>query len=142
MNPYLSHALIGVLCAVLGVCAGASLGKRPWFKSQFVMNISMVVISIAAMTGLFVAINDYRGQTSCQSEYNLIFSSNLKERSEIADSERTATRQAIAAVLSPTMPPEQKRAAIENWDKALSVADQRRVQNPVPVTPECAKDAS
>lgn len=139
MSPYLSHALVGIACAILGLCVGSPLSKYPWYRSQQWLSIAMIVVSIAALTGLFVGINEYRTATTCQSEYNKNYTTSLKVYRDAADSDRKAIRVMLSHILSPTDTPEQKLQAIQTWDRSLEAADKRRAENPVPETPACAQ---
>ena len=140
MNPYLSHFLIGLACAVLGVCAGAPLGRQKWFSSQTLMNYAVVVLSIAALTGLFVLINNYRNATTCQTEYNQNLTVAIKERGDASDEDRRATRAMLSVILNPAASVDQRRQAVVDWDSALAKAEKKRQDNPIPLVPECAKD--
>lgn len=138
MNPILSHALIGVCTLVIGVCVGYSIREQGKFNSQVVLNFSVAIISICALSGLLVAINEYRAATECQSEYNVNLTKAIKERAEATDADRHSTRVALDVVLDPTSDQTRRLQALEKWRDDLAKADKVRTDNPIPVTPSCA----
>lgn len=140
MNPLISHALIGLTTAILGFCTGYAVKDKKKYNLHIIMNISVVILSIVALAGLLVAINQYRAATSCQSIFNTNFVNVINERGKASDDDRHATRVMLDAILSPSTNQETRLKALQDWQKTLQETDNKRNANPIPLVPECAKN--
>jgi hypothetical protein len=142
MNPILSHALIGLTTLVIGTCVGYSIREQGKFNSQVILNFGVAIVTMLALVGLLVSINQYRDATTCQSAYNINFTEALKERGSAADDDRHALRVALDAILDPKSDVAKRTQALKDWQTLVNSADDKRDANPIPITPECAKDIS
>lgn len=138
MNPILSHALIGTCTLIIGICIGYSIAKQGLLKLETLSQLSVAVISVLALTGLFISISQYREATTCQSSYNINFTKALQERAAASDTDRHALRIALDAILDPTADQVKKFQAIIDWRTEVQKADQSRADNPIPIIPACA----
>lgn len=140
MNPVLSHAFIGLACIVLGICIGYSLCERKKFDYQVVQNISVGVISLLAMSGLLVAINEYQDKAECQAKYNANMTQSLQDGRDAADADRKAQLIMVGVLLNPTATPDLKQKAFEQWASTLRETDQKRAASPLPAPPACTNE--
>jgi hypothetical protein len=121
-------------------------------KFNIYIGAGTTILAIVALVGLFIAISDYRNQTSCQAEYNKLYSEAIVERQTATENDRKAARilaesnvTMLDGVLNPTSTVDQRRKAVEDNRKVyqdyLRVSqdtDKKRAENPLPLTPECA----
>lgn len=140
MNPILSHGLMGLCALIIGICIGYSLRDKGKFNSAFILQWGVGLISLLALTGLFVSINQYRDATTCQSVYNTNFTRSLKERADASNSDRDAIVKMLNIILNPGSSVDQRRTAVEEWRTSLQNADKQRAANPLPIIPDCAKE--
>lgn len=113
---------------------------KQWFRNSLTFDRLIawviIVLAVGSVVTMSYTMNRQQQTLTCQAGYNEAFVAALEERSTAAAADRQAQRVFLTGIAT-ARTPEQSRAQMENYLRALDQADERRDDNPLPQRPAC-----